>query len=213
MTFEETLKKIADQYQSTLKQNTPLEQKEIQKLLVQQLQAKQISFHDHSSEAYIIAPGLSKHTNRGNLFNPQLLTYIAKHHQPLPAEYNGLCTIHWLYRIPRLPQTHIIAHHLDKIAIEFHPKLPLPPTGNWNPLDGKYSFQSAFGKIDAEYLDGHRGHYFSNIPKDQSRIDLNISVNRHDIRSIRIKSEFLGTGLLTSFFKDIGYEGLDKLMD
>ena len=213
MTFEEILKKVADQYQFTLKHNTPLEQQEIQQFLIQQFQAKRISFHEYSSESYIIAPGLSKHANRGNVLDPRFLTYTAQHHQPLSAEENGLCILHWLYKTPRLPQNHIIHHHLEKIAIEFHPKLPLPITGTWNNLDGQYRFTSDVGKINAEYIETHRGYYYSHTINNQSRIDLSISVNRRDIRSIRIKPELLGTGLLTSFFKDIGYEGLDKLVD
>lgn len=215
MTFEITLHQLTEQYQSILKSNTPIEQKELQQLLISQLQAKNIHFYDYSSEAYFVAPGLSKHANRPGFFDSKFLIYISKNNPSLPPEENGICTIHWLYKTPRLPQTHIISNRLEKIALEFHPKLALPITGTWNNLDGCYHYLSSTGKIDAEYLETHRGQYHSlqEQKNPQHKIDLHLSVNRRDIRSIRIKPELLGLGILTSFFKDMGYEGLDRLVE
>lgn len=217
MNFEQTLLKVTQEYQTLLKQKSPVHHHQIQHLLTTYLQAKKIQFHDHNGEVLIIAPGLSKYSERENIINPALLNYHAKNHTPHPPQENGICIIHWQYKIPRLAATSITHPLIERLALEFHPKFPLPKTGSWNNLEGKYFFQATLGKIDGEYLETHRGHYHLNsaplAQNNHPRLDLNLSVNRRDIRSLRFKTELLGTGILTSFFKDVNYDGLEKLVD
>ncbi|MBI2662360.1 hypothetical protein HYX11_02790 [Candidatus Woesearchaeota archaeon] len=213
MSFETILHHIVTQYNQELQNNVKNYRNSIQKLLIQHLQAKQIHFHEHNSETYIVAPGLSMQSNRRGLFHPEFVTYSAKNHRPLPAQENGYCIIHLLHTIPGVPQNHAFPHHhhIEKIALEFHPKLPLPKTGTWNLSQNLYQYESNLGEINAEYCNGGKGHYHQK--SNHSSLELYISINRYDIRSIRFTPAILGDNTLTSFFKDIEYEGLDKLVN
>jgi len=69
MSFETILNQVVTQYNQELQNNGSNYHNSIQKILIQHLQAKQIHFHEHNSETYIVAPGLSMQSNCCGLFN------------------------------------------------------------------------------------------------------------------------------------------------
>ncbi len=217
MTFETVLKNITGEYLNMLRHQPNEYYASTRALLREHLQAKLVEFHETGSEAYIVAPGLAKHTGREDIINSEFVTYQSRNSQPaiLPQE-NGLVIIHWLYKMQGMPQNHTTPSRIEKIAIEFKPKLPLPKEGTWNPLNGIYHHESAMGILNADYLEAGKGHYhLLHAPSNGGHhdIELNISVNRHDVRSIRFKPDILGTYTLTSFFADMGWQGLEKLVE
>jgi len=82
---------------------------------------------------------------------------------------------------------------------------------------GRYRHEAAQGEFFAMWDDDVYASYNSLTKKgeweDKLRIHLSPTLRCDKIYWIGVKTENLGSGILTDFFNDVGYNGLDKLIE
>jgi len=198
MKFELKLKEITEK--ELLLRNSPNYRIEITELLKNELQAKEISFFENYTKSLIVAPGLQRHYGSKGIFQSEFTTYLAKNGEGvLGYEDNGFAKLSFIFD--------------NKIAIDFSNILKFPEKAIYNNVNGHYNFLTEKGRFWADTVEFGKGQYFLNENENLDIwLEVSISTNNRGVKWVRFKSECLGTGILTSFFNDFNYNGLDRLV-
>ncbi len=180
------------------------------------LLGKGVRDSDFGCNARIALPGLQTHLGIKGSFNGKGCSYHGrKGVPPLHHSENGWGDIKFF------ADSSSYLNGGDKVSINFFPYLDLPKTAKriektaWSE---KFELNGNMVCINREY---ERGSYFlgGKVEMDEDDVEdlrnpgININARGTSIRDINILSERLGGGMLTSFFKDVDYTGLDKLVE
>jgi len=107
---------------------------------------------------------------------------------------------------------------LTKIAIQSNPGFTLPNIESIDKITGEYKFNMENGRLFvANILRDGRGQYLPNWGGEELEQCLRIALEAHistwcdSVEWVKFPVTTLGRGVLSSFFQDLGYGGLENL--
>lgn len=226
MHFETKLKQLAQIYPYFPKKD---EQPTLTEFLTQTFQAKEVRYYQAQSwqekthcEVVFPAPGLQTYCQYTIPLREEVTTYLSKNNEPAspPAE-NSYIAMYLRYE-----QNREQIEQLHEIRLDFGNSIPLVITGaqkQVKPSGAKiYTKESEKGKL---YASDNGESLYANYQlhstepcktakdEDEKLLEINLTLKGDGIDGISIKTQNLGNTLLTSFFQDIGYLGLEQLID
>lgn len=222
MNFDQKLKEVMDQYLDLTKLDDEPFQRRTSELLQDELQATGVDFKSdrisHSCSARLVAPGLFRYhfgdrvNRRPNL--SERLTYEGEN--SLPAGENSSVWLTFNHKESLIRFGRKKPFQLKKIGLDFTYPLSFNNGEVKKPsrkhlLLHDYRVKFKHGIIYAE-VEGGDGEY---VPKGKGKrplLKLEVPMVKKETRHISIHPNNVGIGLLTKFFEDIGYQGLDLLV-
>ncbi|MFA4887452.1 MAG: hypothetical protein WC595_04515 [Candidatus Nanoarchaeia archaeon] len=210
MTFESKLKEVVEAYGRLLRlEDFP--EAEVRMLFERVLEGREVEFKEEYCRVMITAPGLQTHQGVNGMWDEEKVKYEGKNGKPpLAPQGNGFVTICFMEEGGRRT-----GRRIEKISLDWSNKLKFPEQGMHNRSSGTYMYQSERGCISAEYVDSGKGYYWlkedGQLGKD--RLELKVALTNDAVRWITFDPKILGKKVLTTFFEDIGYTGLDLLVE
>ncbi|OGI64156.1 hypothetical protein A2642_00310 [Candidatus Nomurabacteria bacterium RIFCSPHIGHO2_01_FULL_39_10] len=224
MTFEDKLKELTDTY-NVFPNLT--QQEAMTKTLIETFQATEVKYEqaedwDGPTTCTIMlpAPGLRTYCNidtksQPNPWRKEAITYQSKNTQPtLPLAENGWIAMYLRYK-KEFPPTESI----DQIRFSFSCDINFPQfDANADLNRRRYRYKTQNGEFYAYWDEDVDASYLSNKISEgyqrdtANRIHLSQTIRGGKISWIGINQKTLGLGILTDFFEDIGYQGLEKLL-
>ncbi len=237
MLFETKLEELTTKY--NIFPPSPEDQQAMTQLLEETFQANSIKYNkaadwgeQTSCKIGLPAPGLGTYSGMsGTGWIPEAVTYHSKNEQPaLPPAENGWLRINLIYEGKRgRPQTE--EDTLRKIDIDFSAYMPFPQFDQHADKNRRrYKYETKNGKFSAWWDEDIQAEYRTkNITEGTEIKEIdgkwNVKIMRISDYLINIKQlgrggkmtgmsfkpEILKEGILSDFFEDIGYTGLDRL--
>ncbi|GEM_PF-3514522 len=216
MNFELALKDVAEEYGRLLETRPADYQARTEQLLRRELQAKEVKFDEEAREPYckaiVVAPGLLTHCGMENAMEGELVRYEGRNGDHALVEgKNGFAE---LYLIEGFSE------RLEKVSLDFSPKIPLPE-GSWDPSRAFFKCQLPTGTVNAFFGEEHSACYKpqKNLPDDLAfKFQLHV-INRPGLGSgyfvkwMKFPVETLGHNVVSDLLQDLGYVGLERLVE
>ncbi len=218
MLFETTLKRAAETAERLPTDAYADYQQRVAHWLIDHFQARDIEFvagYQPHIKAMIPAPGLQTHCDVSGMWNVDAVSYKRRDGQePVPPRENGFVVIYFIQKVTRSTDRYLI----DKIGLNLSNNLPFPEGVEYDG-HGIYRFESEKGLIRADCVTSGKGIFRRKNEgetaeeREMDELELSISLNQRSATWIKFPAEVLGRGVLTSFFEEWGYMGLDKLVE
>lgn len=192
MSFEAKLSEVFKNYERVASESFNIKRE----LFVRELQARDVVFLEDSVKMILPAPALQRMHNVEGMFVESKVSYVSKTGRAISHLYNGLIELYIKEK---------------SVVINFVPRLPLPEEWVVDRVKWEGSFNSPLGELSVSFESGE-GKYLRKGPEGKKDF-LNIVLTNSNIgvAYVELNKKIVGAGVLTSFFKDFKYEGLDDL--
>ncbi len=205
MKFESKLKEFIDTTNLLLKEERTTQGNKIPELVKEYFQARAIeSLENGNFKIITTAPGLQTYNGLSKIFRQDAVCYTSRNgEKELLPDQNGFIELYFNRGFNRKGDDSI-----SELIFDFTPRLNFNNKGNIDE-SGTYSSSSQHGKLVIPYSESCSGTFMS---QNEKFLTVTENVTRKGIKFISLNTELLGEGVLTSFFKHMGYEGLEKLL-
>ena len=206
MNFEDKLKEVVDQYERLVNED-PFLETEGRTLFQNAFQAKEVKFEEEQTKISLVAPGLQTHQGVNGMWEESAVSYEGRRgRSTLSPEENGFVGMYLMLGEEGNPK------RVEKIVLDFSNRINFPQNGKYNAPRTEFLFESERGMMIADCEEG-KGRYYQKTQGGKEWLGLGIALNNRAITWMSFNVPILGKNVVTSFFEDMGYTGLDLLIE
>ncbi|MBI2573587.1 hypothetical protein HYV86_07005 [Candidatus Woesearchaeota archaeon] len=201
-TFESILRDVLPVYTVALAANDITARDQ---LMSEAFQAKNSRHSEYGSKYFLVGPGLCSRLGRKSSWVADATTYVDRlGTAAFPSQDNGLVELGMAYN----------ESQVRKIFVSFYPGITLPPRGT--KTQEAYTLEDEGRSLLIQFESGEGSYHLDREKGQQRRADfvaMKMSLREPTmVHKISFEPAILENGVLTHFFADIGYDGLDRLV-